>query len=79
MYEDDWGLQTQTPMTSRITANPKALKASESMHALGRIGQPADIAAALAFFLNPANAFITGAYLNVDGGLGTVKPIQKQG
>eukprot|EP00884_Botryococcus_braunii_P002646 jgi/Botrbrau1/12382/Bobra.0084s0005.1 len=67
----------RTPMTARITSNQNALKASESMHALGRIGAPSDIAAALSFFLNPSNAFITGAYLNVDGGLGTIKPLQR--
>ncbi len=72
-----WGMQTRTPMTERITSNENALKASESMHALGRIGEASDVAAALAFLLNPSNAFITGAYLNVDGGLGTIKPAKK--
>lgn len=71
------GLQIQTPLTARITSNEKALAASQSMHALGRIGKPSDVAAALAFLLNPSNAFITGGYLNVDGGLGTVKPINR--
>ncbi len=70
-------MQTRTPMTARITGNEAALTASRKMHALGRIGEPADIAAALAFFLDPAHAFVTGAFLNVDGGLGTVKPINK--
>lgn len=64
-------------MTSRITGSEAALTASRKMHALGRIGEPADIASALEFFLNPAHAFVTGAYLNVDGGLGTLKPINK--
>lgn len=63
-----------TPMTERITKSESALKASQSMHALGRIGQPKDVAAALQFFLDPENDFITGQVLGVDGGLSRVKP-----
>jgi NAD(P)-dependent dehydrogenase (short-subunit alcohol dehydrogenase family) len=37
-------------------------------HPIGRIGQPADIARAVAFLLDPANSFVTGALLAVDGG-----------
>lgn len=36
--------------------------------ALGRYGQPEDIAAAVAFLANPEANYITGATLNVDGG-----------
>jgi len=38
------------------------------MHPIGRIGTPADVAAAVAFLLDPANDFMTGAMLAVDGG-----------
>jgi len=62
-----------TPMTEKITKSEGALRASEAMHALGRIGQPKDVAAALAFFLNPENDFITGQVLGVDGGLSSVR------
>jgi NAD(P)-dependent dehydrogenase (short-subunit alcohol dehydrogenase family) len=37
-------------------------------HPIGRIGQTADIAQAVAFLLDPANSFVTGALLAVDGG-----------
>jgi 3-oxoacyl-[acyl-carrier protein] reductase len=37
---------------------------------LGRLGTPEDVAAAVAFLCSPAAAFITGATLSVDGGLG---------
>jgi len=37
---------------------------------LGRLGSPGDVAAAVAFLCSPAAAFITGATLSVDGGLG---------
>ena len=36
---------------------------------LGRLGAPADIAAAVAFLASPAAAYITGATLHVNGGM----------
>lgn len=36
---------------------------------LGRIGSPADVAAAVAFLVSPAANYITGQILHVDGGL----------
>ena len=37
--------------------------------ALGRLGEPADTAGAVAFLCMPASAYITGQVLAVDGGL----------
>ncbi len=63
---------TATPLTARITGNEAAAKASMNMIALGRFGQPEDVAAAMAFLLDPAQSWITGQVLGVDGGLGSV-------
>ncbi len=63
---------TETPLTARITSNEASAKASLGMHALGRFGQPEEIAAAIGFLLDPANSWITGQVLGVDGGLGSV-------
>ncbi|MBB3223437.1 SDR family oxidoreductase [Pseudoduganella umbonata] len=40
----------------------------KNLAALGRYGQPEDIAAAVAFLAGPDAGYITGATLNVDGG-----------
>ena len=63
----------RTPLTTRITGNAAAEQASVAMHALGRLGEPADVANAIEFLLNPANSWITGQTLGVDGGLGTLR------
>lgn len=61
-------------MTARITGNEMSLKMSTEMHALKRIGEAGDSARAIAFLLNPENAFVTGQNLGVDGGLASLKP-----
>jgi len=61
---------TATPMASIITNSPPALKASESMHALGRMGTAQEVADAIEFLLD--HNWITGEVLSVDGGLGNV-------
>ncbi|MFO0851172.1 MAG: SDR family oxidoreductase [Gemmataceae bacterium] len=63
----------RTPLAAKITGNELALKASTALHPLGRIGEPADVAAAIAFLLDPANSWITGQVIGVDGGLGRVR------
>ncbi len=63
-----------SPMTSALVGSEAARKVSESMHALGRIGTAEDVARAVAFLLDPANDWITGQVIGVDGGLGSVRP-----
>ena len=63
----------ETPMTSKLTANEKMREGSTALHALGRIGQPADVARAIEWLLDPANDWVTGQVLGVDGGLGSVR------
>ncbi|MGE3830438.1 MAG: SDR family oxidoreductase [Parvibaculaceae bacterium] len=54
------------------TSNPPGSPATRALLAaipVGRIGMPADIAAAVAFFLADDASFVTGQMLNVCGGL----------
>jgi NAD(P)-dependent dehydrogenase (short-subunit alcohol dehydrogenase family) len=63
----------RTPLTARITGSPSAEQASLGMHALGRLGEPADVAAAMAYLLSADASWVTGEVLGVDGGLATLR------
>ena len=67
----------ETALTASLTSNDTARKLSEAMHALGRLGKPEDIARAIVFLLDPANSWITGQVLGVDGGLSRIRPKMK--
>lgn len=63
----------RTPLTRGLVANELAEKASLAMHPLGRLGEPDDVARAIAWLLDPAQSWITAQVLGVDGGLADVK------
>ncbi len=63
----------RTPMTAPLTANEASLKASMAMHALGKIGEPQDVAAAIEWLLSSGQRWVTGQVLGIDGGLGSVR------
>ena len=65
---------TRTDLTRQIWENAASEKASQEMHALGRIGSPAHIVSAIRFLLDPSNDWITGQVLAVDGGLSRIQP-----
>jgi 3-oxoacyl-[acyl-carrier protein] reductase len=64
-------------MTAAIVGDERQAEASRAMHVLGRLGTGDDVAAAAAFLLDPANDWITGQVMGVDGGLGQVRPRQR--
>lgn len=62
-----------TPLAERITGNERALATSRALHPVGRIGDPGDVARAVAFLLDPDQSWLTGQVLGVDGGLADLK------
>ena len=62
-----------TPMSERITANEKSRERSASMHPLGRIGRPQDVASLAAWLLSREADWITGQVIGVDGGLAALR------
>lgn len=57
----------ETPMTAAMTK--EAYEATMTSNPLGRAGQPADIAGAVAFLCSTDADFITGHILDVNGGM----------
>ena len=60
-------------MTAKLVENDQQAEASRQMHVLGRLGSGDDIAACVAWLLDPATSWVTGQVIGVDGGLGQVR------
>ena len=59
----------ETPMIARAMAeNPDLAAAIESMHPIGRVGQPREIADVVVFLCSEGASFMTGSQVVVDGG-----------
>jgi Tropinone reductase 1 len=58
----------RTPLAEGVLRNPDYLEQVLARTPLGRIGEPEEVGAAVAFLCLPAASYITGQCLSVDGG-----------
>ncbi len=63
----------RTPQAASLLRSDAAEEASAKMHALGRVGEPEDIAPAVAWLLDPETTWVTGEVVAVDGGFRNVR------
>ncbi len=59
----------ETPLTQPVLSQPERLKLILSKTPMGRVGQPEEVASAVAFLAMDQASYITGQNLNVDGGM----------
>ena len=62
----------KTKLTQKIWDNPRTAANSTAMHALGRLGEPDDVAGFICWLLQPTNSWVTGEVFSIDGGLGNI-------
>jgi len=64
---------TQTPLAAQFTKSETIAKSIAQLHAISRLGEAEDIAAAAAYLLGRESSWITGQVLAVDGGRSRVR------
>jgi NAD(P)-dependent dehydrogenase (short-subunit alcohol dehydrogenase family) len=64
------GWTSSPPVAASLAADPEEHQRILGVHPLGRIAEPAEIAAVICFLASDAASFVTGAEWAVDGGLG---------
>ena len=62
------------PMNEEVMRDPGARAAVEGQIPMGRIGDPGEIARAVAWLASDAASYVTGATLVVDGGITLFPP-----
>ncbi|ALJ22162.1 SDR family NAD(P)-dependent oxidoreductase [Microbacterium sp. No. 7] len=60
---------TRSAFTASLFEDPAVAHRMNSMHPIGRVAEPEEIAAVIVFLLSDQASFVTGAIVPVDGGL----------
>lgn len=63
----------ESRMTGPLLELPGAREAAGRQNPMGRIGAPDDVARTIVFLLDPANDWLTGQVVGVDGGFGALR------
>ncbi len=58
-----------TPLSKFLTQNEISIKASESLHPMGRIGKPEDVVEAILYLASDDSSWVTGTIIAIDGGM----------
>lgn len=64
---------TNTPLAYSLLSTPEKIDANAQRHPLKKIGDPEDIAQAVAFLLSEESKWMTGQIMHLDGGLSALK------
>ncbi len=64
---------TNTPLAGSILNTPEKIDANGQRHPLRRVGEPGDIAGAVAFLISDASSWMSGQIVHIDGGMSSLK------
>ena len=68
----------KTKLTKKIWQSERGAATSQAMHALGRLGEPEQVASLITWLLDPTNSWTTGEVFSIDGGLANVRANGRQ-
>ena len=62
-----------TPLGEKFINTPEKIEQMQKRNPMRKVGEPTDVAQAVAFLLSEKSAWISGQIMAVDGGMGTIK------
>jgi NAD(P)-dependent dehydrogenase (short-subunit alcohol dehydrogenase family) len=64
----------RTKATAALTASEQAVRISEKLHPLGRLGEADEVASLAAWLVSADAGWMTGQTLSLDGGMSAIVP-----